>query len=69
MGRDGAILEPIPGLKKNLISVPNSFIKFKPRPIRDRTSPNSVNIIHFWFKGFSQHLNVFIRLREIQTYI
>ena len=29
--------EPALGLKKNLIPVPNSFIKFKPPPIRGGT--------------------------------
>ena len=33
-GRDGVIPEPALGFKKNLIPVPNPFIKFKPCPIR-----------------------------------
>ena len=33
-GWDGVIPKPAPGFKKNLIPVPNSFIKFKPRLIK-----------------------------------
>ena len=33
-GQDGVIPEPGPSLKKNLIPVPNPFIKFKPHLIR-----------------------------------
>ena len=33
-GRDGVIPEPASGFKKNLIPVPNPFIKFKPHPIK-----------------------------------
>ena len=51
---DGAIPEPTPGLKrKNLIPVPNPFIKFKPRPIKggvgrvsEKTHPVAIPIYY-----------------------